>query len=64
MSGKIRQLGTSVVIRMSSGICDRGRLNAQLAGALVEARAHDWREALDVYRDERVRRHPQIPPRA
>ena len=64
MSGRIRQLGTSMVIRMTSGICDRGRLNAQLAGALEEARAQDWREALAVYRDERARRRPQIPPRA
>jgi hypothetical protein len=53
-----------MVIRMTSGICDRGRLNAQLAGALEEARAQDWREALAVYRDERARRRPQIPPRA
>jgi hypothetical protein len=56
MSASIRRFGTEMVIRITSGICDRGRLNAQLAGAVVEARAHDWREALSVYPDEPVGR--------
>lgn len=49
MAVSIRRLGIDVLIRLTNGISDRSRLNAQLAGALVEARGHDWREALAVY---------------
>ena len=50
MAVSLRRLGIDLVVLVTAGISDRSRLNAQLAGALVEARAHDWREALAAYR--------------
>ncbi len=49
MAVSLRRFGIDLVVRMTNGISDRSRLNAQLAGALVEARGHDWREALAAY---------------
>jgi hypothetical protein len=45
----LRRLGADLLIRVTSGICDRSRWNAELAGALFEARRHDWSEALALY---------------
>ena len=49
MPAKIRRLGADLLIRATSGICDRSRLNAELAGALVEARRHDWTAVYALY---------------
>lgn len=54
MPASIRRFGTDLLIRATSGICDRSRLNAELAGALIEARRHDWSAVLALYeRSER-----------
>jgi hypothetical protein len=45
----LRRLGADLLIRVTSGICDRSRLNAELAGALAEARTADWAVVLSLY---------------
>jgi hypothetical protein len=56
MSASIRRFGTDLLIRATSGICDRSRLNAELAGAVIEARRYDWYDVLALYDDEYVGR--------
>lgn len=62
MQTSIRRFGTELLIRATSGICDRSRLNAQLNGAVFEARGHEWRSVLSLYDEQdaasrRRRRH-------
>ncbi len=45
----LRRLGANLLIKATSGICDRSRLNAELAGALAEARSADWAAVLPLY---------------
>jgi hypothetical protein len=49
----LRRLGADLLIRATSGICDRSRWNAELAGALFEARRHDWSAVLAIYERRR-----------
>jgi hypothetical protein len=49
MPARILRLGTDLLIRATSGICDRSRLNAELAGAVIEARRLDWAAVSDLY---------------
>lgn len=45
----LRRLGADLLIKATSGICDRSRLNAELAGALAEARSADWAVVQSLY---------------
>jgi hypothetical protein len=49
----LRRLGADLLIRATSGICDRSRWNAELANALFEARRHDWTAVLAIYERRR-----------
>jgi hypothetical protein len=49
MPATIIRLGADLLIRATSGICDRSRLNAELAGAVIEARRHDWTAVAALY---------------
>jgi hypothetical protein len=59
MPASIRELGTGLLIRATSGICDRSRLNAQLAGAVAEARGYEWSTVLAMYDDDKYVRRPR-----
>jgi hypothetical protein len=48
--GLIR-FGADLLVRATSGICDRSRLNAELAGAVIEARRFEWSAVQHLYDD-------------
>jgi hypothetical protein len=48
-TASLRRLGADLLVKVTSGICDRSRLNAELAGALAEARTADWAAVQSLY---------------
>ena len=53
MPASLIQLGADLLVRATSGICDRSRLNAELAGAGIEARRSEWSTVQHLYDDGR-----------
>ena len=53
MPASLIQLGADLLVRATSGICDRSRLNAELAGAVIEARRSEWSTVQHLYDEGR-----------
>lgn len=66
MPATLLRFGADLLVRATSGICDRSRLNAELAGAVFAARRQEWTDVLSMYEKQAPRlaetaeRDPQL----